>query len=64
MVGAAVYPERVLVASVIIDGHAVALRLERADHPHHTPVGGRPSSKHPVPGDSQLPVPPAAHIDA
>jgi hypothetical protein len=31
VVGAAVYPERVLVASATIDGHAVALRLERAD---------------------------------
>jgi hypothetical protein len=30
-VGAAVYPDRVLVASATIDGHAVALRLERAD---------------------------------
>jgi hypothetical protein len=25
------YPERVLVASATIDGHAAALRLERAD---------------------------------
>jgi hypothetical protein len=30
-VGAAVYPDRVLVASATIDGHAMALRLERAD---------------------------------
>jgi hypothetical protein len=31
VVGATVYPERVLVALATIDGHAVALRLERAD---------------------------------
>jgi hypothetical protein len=64
VVGAAVYPERVLVASATIDGHAVALRLERADTlTIRRWVAARPVNIS-VSGDSQLPDTPAAHIAA